>query len=103
MPEFSVELGVLVVTHLQDSILHPECVSIIVIQFVTGDFDNLQAYSYDGASFTNAGYIDVGGSPKGIAVGPDGSVFLANGFNGLHAYSYNGVSFTSVHRLHTFL
>ena len=39
MPEFSVELPVLVVTYLQDSILHPEGVPIIIIQFVASDLD----------------------------------------------------------------
>ncbi|MBA7693077.1 hypothetical protein ES703_101652 [subsurface metagenome] len=39
MPEFSVELVVLVVRHLQDAILHPEGVPIIVIQLMPCDLD----------------------------------------------------------------
>ena len=39
MPEFPVELLVLIVRDLQDSILHPKRVAVIVIQFMTGNLD----------------------------------------------------------------
>jgi len=52
----------------------------------------LRAYIYDGASFTNTAHIDDGGTwdfAGALAVGPDGTVFLAHADEGLIAYTYS--------------
>ena len=57
--------------------------------------DGLRAYIYDGASLINTAHINDDGIARGVAVGPDGSIFVANGEDGLRAYMYDGVSFTN--------
>lgn len=58
--------------------------------------DGIRAYIYDGTSFTNTAHIDDDpGLANGVAVGRDGTVFLANGVDGLRAYEYDGVSFVN--------
>ena len=46
-------------------------------------------------TFTQTAHINDGGIAVGLAVGLDGTVFLANGSDGLRAYNYDGASFTS--------
>jgi len=55
----------------------------------------LWAYSYTDTSFTNTGHIHDGGPGYGVAIGPAGTVFLANGGDGFRAYSYDNTSFTN--------
>jgi WD40 repeat protein len=58
--------------------------------------DGLLAYNYDGPSLTNTAHIDIPHEDvNDIAVGPDGTVFLADNDSGLWAYSYDGSSFTN--------
>ena len=54
---------------------------------------SLRAYTYNGSSFTNTAYINFELGMKGIAVGPDNTVFVATCYDDLWAYHYDGSSF----------
>ncbi|MCL4704713.1 T9SS type A sorting domain-containing protein [bacterium] len=65
--------------------------------------DSLWAWTYDGSSFTNTAQIDISLDAADVAVGADGTVFLAlatrdrGGWDNTHlsAYSFNDTSFTN--------
>lgn len=65
--------------------------------------DSLWAWTYDGSSFTNTAQIDISLDAADVAVGADGTVFLAlatrdRGWwdnTNLSAYTFNGTSFTN--------
>ncbi|KAA3617501.1 MAG: T9SS C-terminal target domain-containing protein [Calditrichaeota bacterium] len=60
------------------------------------DDDGLRAYKYDGHSFTNKAHIDNDGWASGIALGLDGTVYLANGEDGIRVYNYFDTLFTNI-------
>ena len=62
--------------------------------WLTGLDSRLMAFNFNGDSFTPTASIEAI-SALGVAIGADGTVFLANGTEGLDAYSYSG-SITSV-------
>jgi len=57
--------------------------------------DGLRAYSYNGESFELKAYIYNGGDARDLAIGSDGTIFVANMYDGLRAYSFDGENFVN--------
>ncbi len=53
-------------------------------------------YAQFPCTFTNIAHINDGGLARDVAVGADGTIFLANHDAGLRAYNYDGSSFVRI-------
>lgn len=67
--------------------------------FLANGSDGLRAFTYDGSSFTNTAHININGFADGVAISPEGIIFIAAGDTGswaLSSYIYNGTNFTNI-------